>query len=125
MKKIVLAYVLSIISSVSLAGNIGISFASNDGQIAQCKEMSEVQVNMLSQMSMKKQICLYDNYAQLTEKWTKQSPEPYIKLNSNNKDVSPELKEKLLSISKQCQNLAGKMREKLKEKYGVESNLCN
>lgn len=133
MKKIVLSCVLSAVTSISIAMPIGIGFSTNNNsnvnQLAQCKEMTDAQINMLSQVNMQKEICLYENYARLTQRWTKEPPQPYVPPNSiiinmNKKEVSPEMKEKLLQTSQQCEDLAMKMRAKLKEMYGVDNFVC-
>lgn len=133
MKKLLLSCVLGAITSLALADPIGIGYTtsntSNVNQLAQCKEMSEAQLNMLSQVNMQKEICLYENYAKLTDKWTTQPPEPYLPPNSiiiniHKQEVSPEMKAKLTQTSQQCQDLAVKMRAKLKEMYGVDNFIC-
>lgn len=133
MKKLLLSCVLGAITSLAMAGSIGIGYSTNNttnvNQLAQCKEMNDTQINMLSQVNMQKEICLYENYARLTERWTTQPPEPYIPPNSiviniNKKEVSPEMKDKLLQTSKQCQDAGTKMRAKLKEMYGVDNFIC-
>lgn len=133
MKKIVLSCILSAVTSISIAMPIGIGFSTNNNsnvnQLAQCKEMTDTQINMLSQVNMQKEICLYENYARLTQRWTKEPPQPYVPPNSiiinmNKKEVSPEMKGKLLQTSQQCEDLAVKMRAKLKEMYGVDNFVC-
>lgn len=133
MKKLLLSCVLGAMTSLAVAGPIGIGYSTsnttNVNQLAQCKEMNDTQINMLSQVNMQKEICLYENYARLTERWTTQPPEPYIPPNSiviniNKKEVSPEMKDKLLQTSKQCQDAGIKMRAKLKEMYGVDNFIC-
>ena len=78
---------------------------------------------------MQKEICIYENYSKITSKWTETPPEPYtppnsIIINMSKREVSPEMKEKLTQTSQQCLDLANKMREKLKQMYGVENYTC-
>lgn len=132
MKNLIKSLILTSISSMALAGPIGIGFSTNNtnvNNIAQCKEMDESKVNMLSQINMQKEICIYENYAKITSKWTENPPEPYtppnsIIINLNKKEVSPEMKEKLKKTGEQCMDVAAKMREKLKQMYGVENYSC-
>ena len=132
MKNLIKSLILTSISSMALAGPVGIGFSTNNtnvNNIAQCKEMDESKVNMLSQINMQKEICIYENYAKITSKWTETPPEPYtppnsIIINMSKKEVSPEMKEKLTQTSQQCLDLANKMREKLKQMYGVENYTC-
>lgn len=132
MKKILIMVLLSTISSLTMAQNIaiGITTSSNNvNNLAQCKEIDEVKMNMLSQINMQKEICLYENYAKLTEKWSTSPPEPYIQPNSfiiniNKKEMPQEMKEKLLETGQKCQELGVKMRAKLKDTYGIENFQC-
>ncbi len=132
MKNLIKSLILTSISSMALAGPVGIGFSTNNtnvNNIAQCKEMDESKVNMLSQINMQKEICIYENYAKITSKWTETPPEPYtppnsIVININKKEVSPEMKEKLQKTGEQCMDVAAKMREKLKQIYGVENYTC-
>lgn len=134
MKKILLTYVLSGMTTMAMAG-VGVGFSTttnnvtNVNQLAQCNQMDEAKLNMLSQINMQKQICLYENYAQLTQRWTTTPPEPYLPpntiiLNVRKQEVSPEMKEKLSQTSQQCQSVATNMRAKLKEMYGVDNFSC-
>ena len=55
MKKLMQSLILSSLSSIVLANPIGIGFSTsntNVSNIAQCKEMDESKVNMLSQINM-------------------------------------------------------------------------
>jgi hypothetical protein len=132
MKKILIMVLLSGISSITMAQNISIGISSSNNNVnnlAQCKEIDDAKLNMLSQVNMQKEICLYENYAKLTDKWTTSPPEPYRQPNSiiismNKKEMSQEMKDKLIKIGQQCQELGVKMRAKLKETYGVENFQC-
>lgn len=135
MKKLLLTCVLSGITTFAMAGNVGVGFSTtnnnvtNVNQLAQCKQMDETKINMLSQINMQREICLYENYARLTERWTTAPPEPYLPpnsiiLNIRKQEVSPEMKDKLMQTSQQCQDVGAKMRIKLKEMYGVENFVC-
>ena len=135
MKKLLLTGIFSCVTTLAIAGNVGVGFSTtannvtNVNQLAQCNQMDEAKLNMLSQINMQKQICLYENYAQLTQRWTTTPPEPYLPpntiiLNVRKQEVSPEMKEKLSQTSQQCQSVGAKMRIKLKEMYGVENFVC-
>lgn len=136
MKKILIATLLVGFASLAMADNTGFSFTTinntnnnNAKNLAQCKEIDDAKLNIMSQINMQKQICLYENYAKLTERWTTNPPEVYVPprsivLNMNQKEMSPEIKEKLNQTSEQCQDLGGKMRTKLKEMYGVDNFTC-
>lgn len=136
MKKILITTLIFGLSSLAIADNSVISFKTinntNNGNaknLAQCREIDENKLNIMSQINMQKEICLFENYAKLTERWTTNPPETYVPprsivLNINKKEVSPEIKEKLNQTSQQCQDLGAKMREKLKEMYGVDKFVC-
>lgn len=134
MKKILITTILVSMTSIAIAGNYGIAIYTNTlnnnvTNLTQCKEMEETKIDMLSQMNMQNQICVYENYGKLTEKWITQPPQEYVPIktiviNMNNTELSQEMKNKLKETSSQCQDMGLKMRAKLKEKYGVENFNC-
>lgn len=136
MKKLLMTTLLASVATVALAqnqsiyGTTGALNNSNASNLTQCKEMDESKLNMLSQYNMKRQVCLYENYAKLMERWTTQPQEIYAQRKSiiitrNAQPLPPEIKEKMGQTSQQCQALSNQMRNKLKEMYGVEELSCD
>lgn len=141
MKKILLAGILYSASVIAIAQPLVIGYSKNPfinngfyngnnlSALVQCQEMNEAQINMLSRVNMENQVCLYETYAKLAEKYITHPPEQYVPPKSivitlNKQEMSDIQKEQLQQTSNMCQSLATKMREKLKSMYSVDNLVC-
>lgn len=142
MKKILLSALLCIVNVTVNAQTIAVgnprAILMNNGfyngfnnysALAQCQQMNEAQINMLSRVNMENQICVYETYAKLAEKYITNPPEQYIPPKSivitlNKQEYSEQQKKQLQQTSNMCQNLAMQMREKLKLMYSVDNLIC-
>lgn len=141
MKKILLASMLCAINMLATAQPVTLSYSrsaiinnnlignNNLSSLVGCQEMSEAQMNILSKINMQNQICKYESYSKITEKWITNPPQQYVPPRSvvitlNKQEMSEEEKQRLQQTSQFCQNLANKMRVRLKEMYSVDNLEC-
>ena len=104
--------------------------ASNPKAVPQCHKIDDNKLNMMSQLEIERQICIYDNYAKLNEKWSSSPPQNVVPANSiviniNQPATSEQLKEAFTNASNQCKELATNMKNNLKTMYGIETYKCH
>lgn len=132
MKILITIGLLSCISSVVMAGGLNIAITTatkTKPNFAKCSEMDESSLSRLSRTSFKQQICLFENYSKLMNKWITNPPETTAPANSitlefGKKETTEEVKGILTETSEKCLDVSLKMRVKFQEMYGEEEINC-